>query len=204
MKKRIIAAVGVILIFSAFAIGSSSGSSSDSSSTVSVEKGGAAGGSGAADNSSAAVDSNAQSTETETEAAPQTIIAKPGDMVSDDHFEISYTGCSEYTSTNQFVKPADGKKFVKFDFTFKNISDTDTSIGSFECYCNDAKCEKSYVGISDDNVKELGYESVSGGREMSGSALYEVPADASFENIELEYSGFFDNKKSDKIIFVGA
>ena len=133
---------------------------------------------------------------------PQETIAKPGDVVKDNHFEIHYLGCSEYTSSNMFSTPSEGKKYVKFDFTFKNISDTDTTLGSFECYCNNAKCDSSYVDSS--SVPRLTWESISGGREVSGSVIYEVPQEAAYADIELEYSGFFDSKKSEKIIFVGA
>lgn len=135
------------------------------------------------------------------ENTPREIKAVPGEMVRDDHFEIYYLSCSEYTSTNMYSSPSEGKKYVKFDFTFKNISDTDTTLGSFECYCNNAKCDSSYVDSS--TVPRLTWESVSGGREISGSVVYEVPQSAALSDVELEYAGFFDNKKADKIIFVG-
>ncbi|MBQ8940600.1 MAG: DUF4352 domain-containing protein [Firmicutes bacterium] len=180
---------GVIVFFIIIAVISSAASSSSSSSSSS--------------GSTATVESGAVSgTNEETvEETPQVITAKPGDKVNDEHFEIYYLSCSEYTASNQFSQPAEGKKYVKFDFTFKNISDTDTTIGGFECYCNNAKCESSYVDST--NVPRLSYDSVSGGRETSGSVIYEVPQDAALSSVELEYSGFFDNKTADKIIFVG-
>ncbi|MBR1443015.1 MAG: DUF4352 domain-containing protein [Firmicutes bacterium] len=180
---------GIIIFFIVIAVistAASSGSDSNSSSapTATVESGVASG-----------------ANEKTIEETPQTITAKPGDKVNDDHFDIYFLSCSEYIQSNSFSKPADGKKYVKFDFTFKNISDTDTTIGGFECYSNNAKCESSYVDSSD--IPRLSYDRISGGRETSGSVIYEVPQDAALSDIELEYSGFFDNQKTDKIVFVG-
>ena len=133
---------------------------------------------------------------------PQEKKVFPGEMVNDEHFDIYYLSCSEYGASNFFDAPTAGKKYVEFDFTFKNISTTDTYIGSFECYCNNAKCDESWS--SNRKLPRFSFlEEISGGRELSGSVVYEVPQDAILSDIELEYGGFSDRETSDKIIFVG-
>ena len=189
----LIAIIGFLVICAIGAIGGKGGRGNSSSSNNTVTSG----------NSSSSDNTVPSGTvEESVPETPQETIAKPGDMVKDEHFEIQYLSCSEYKTSNTFSAPPEGKKYIKFDFTFKNISDTDTSIGSFECYCNNAKCDTSYVDSSD--IPRLTWDSISGGRQISGSVVYEVPQDAAYADIELEYSGFFDNKKADKIIFVGA
>lgn len=124
----------------------------------------------------------------------------PGDIVEKNDFKITYKKASNYKSENQFIEPAKGKKFVRFQFSFKNLSDTDQYVGSFECYYKNNKCEEAYVADDDDSNFLL--ESLSKGRSVSGSVYYEVPKKAKLSQLELEYTS--DLWSNEKVIFMGA
>ena len=61
-------------------------------------------------------------TEADTEPANEFYA---GDIVETDNLRITFVSAEDYVSDNQFIQPADGKKFVKADFEFENISDKD-------------------------------------------------------------------------------
>ncbi len=124
----------------------------------------------------------------------------PGDIIKKSDFKITYKKASNYKSSNQFIEPSKGKKFVRFQFSFKNLSDTDQYVGSFECYYKDNKCEEAYVADDDDSNFLL--ESLSKGRSVSGSVYYEVPKKAKLSQLELEYTS--DLWSNEKVIFMGA
>lgn len=123
----------------------------------------------------------------------------PGDVVKFGDFEISYISAKKYKSNNEFIKPKSGYKYVKFKFLFKNTGDTDNYPGSFGCYVNNKKYDQEYLDGSDESFL---LQEVSGGREISGSIIYEVPKEAKMKDIELEYenNSIWSDKK---IIFLG-
>jgi len=104
-----------------------------------------------------------------------------GDVLETSDLKITYLSCSEYTSTNQFIQPADGNKYVQFELEFENISNSDQhiSIYSFDCFADGASCEQLF--LLDESVDAT----ISAGRKTSGLVFFEVPNDAT--TIELEY-----------------
>ena len=84
-------------------------------------------------------------------------------------------------------KPKRGEKYLKVDFTFKNISDSDQdfSVHDFDCYVEDAFCEQWDVPPLTLDMYHEG-TTLSAGEEISFSNLYAVPEDA--DSAELEYN----------------
>lgn len=123
----------------------------------------------------------------------------PGDVVQFGDFEIAYISAEKYKSTNQFIQPKEGYKYVRFVFNFLNNGNTDNYPGTFGCYVNNQKCNQEYLSDADDSFL---LEELSAGREKSGSVTFEVPKKAKMKDIELEYenNSIWSDKK---IIFLG-
>lgn len=136
--------------------------------------------------------------EKETDSEEESGRYHPGDIVSYGDFEITYKSVGKYKSNNQFIQPKKGFQYIKFDLTFKNTGDTDTMIGSFDCYADGEKCDQEYFSDAGEDflLKEL-----SGGRKTSGSVVFEVPKSAKMKDIELEYENY-SFVSNEKVIFV--
>lgn len=122
----------------------------------------------------------------------------PGDIVSYGDFEITYKSVGKYKSNNQFIQPKKGFQYLKFDFTFKNVGDTDTMIGSFDCYADGEKCDQEY--ITEDGGDFL-LEELSSGRKTSGSLVFAVPKSVKMKDIELEYENY-SFVSDEKVVFL--
>jgi hypothetical protein len=104
----------------------------------------------------------------------------------------------DYTEENEFMQPAEGKKYIYLQFAFENISKTtDTSISfyGFECYADGYAAEVHYGGNDDLSA------TLSAGRATTGYIYFEVPVDA--EVIEVEYETNIFTEKKIKFIFEG-
>ena len=121
-----------------------------------------------------------------------------GDILEDGNTKIVFMSSGDYTEENEFMQPAEGKKYIYLQFAFENISKTtDTSISfySFECYA-DGYAAEMYYGGNDDLSATL-----SAGRATTGYIYFEVPTDA--EVIEVEYETNIFTEKKIKFIFEG-
>ena len=121
-----------------------------------------------------------------------------GDTIEDGNTKIVFISSGEYAEENEFMQPAEGKKYIFLQFAFENISKTtDTSISSysFECYA-DGYAAEMYYGGNDDLSATL-----SAGRATTGCIYFEVPADA--EVVEVEYKTNVFSEKKIKFIFEG-
>ena len=118
--------------------------------------------------------------EQENPAAEDTLICV-GDTVMDGELKITYVASGEYVEENQFLRPAEGKKYIFLRLAFENngTSDRTASALSFDCYA-DGYAADSYYGGEDSLSATL-----SAGRSTVGNIYFEVPADA--EQIEVEY-----------------
>ena len=118
--------------------------------------------------------------EQENPAAEDTLICV-GDTVMDGELKITYVASGEYVEENQFLRPAEGKKYIFLRLAFENngTSDRTASALSFDCYA-DGYAADSYYGGEDGLSATL-----SAGRSTVGNIYFEVPADA--EQIEVEY-----------------
>ena len=116
-----------------------------------------------------------------------------GDIIETKNFRIVYSKASEYVSDNQFLQPAEGKKYIYIELEFENLSSSDHTVSyfSFNCFADGASCD-GYYGLDDGLSATL-----SPGRKAKGTVAFEVPSDAKV--IEIEYE---DNIwTSNKIIF---
>lgn len=121
-----------------------------------------------------------------------------GDTIEDGNTKIVFMSSGDYVEENEFMQPAEGKKYIFLQFAFENISKTtDTSISfySFECYA-DGYAAEMYYGGNDELSATL-----SAGRATTGYIYFEVPADA--EVIEVEYETNVFTEKKIKFIFEG-
>ena len=149
-----------------------------------------------ASSQSTAADTN-QSTEPATEKAEENVqtVYKVGDILHDGNMDIVYVASGDYKEENEFMQPADGKKYIFMNFAFINTSDkSDSSISfySFECYADGYSCDAYYGG--DDDLSAT----LSAGRSTQGSVYFEVPEDAKEIEVEYETNVF----TQDKITFV--
>ena len=144
---------------------------------------------------STAADKN-QSTEPATEKAEDVqTVYKVGDILHDGNMDIVYVSSGDYQEDNEFMQPAEGKKYIFMNFAFINTSDkSDSSISfySFECYADGYSCDAYYGG--DDDLSAT----LSAGRSTQGSVYFEVPTDAKEIEVEYETNMF----AQDKITFV--
>lgn len=132
-------------------------------------------------------------TESTTEEATAEIkdIYEVGDILMDGDMKIVYKASGEYHSDNEYIQPADGNKYVFFEFAFINQGKSDDSISSFsfDAYA-DGYVAEAFYGADDDLSATL-----SAGRATTGRIYFEVPADA--EEVEAEYTpnALFSSKK---------
>ncbi len=108
-----------------------------------------------------------------------------GDIIENSDLRITYLAAAEYVSSNQFIKPAAGNKFIYAELEVENISKSDQFISSlsFACYADGVKCGGFY-GM-DDSLSAT----ISAGRKAKGTVAFEVPRDA--QTIEIEYEDNF-------------
>ena len=121
-----------------------------------------------------------------------------GDILEDGDTKIVFMSSGDYVEENEFLQPADGKKYIYLQFAFENISDTaDTSISfySFECFADGYAADMYYGGEEDLSA------TLSAGRATTGYIYFEVPVDA--ESIEVEYETNFFTEEKIKFIYEG-
>lgn len=121
-----------------------------------------------------------------------------GDTIEDGNMKIVFMSSGDYVEENEYMQPAEGKKYIFLQFAFENISKTtDTSISfySFECYADGYAAEMYYGGNDELSA------SLSAGRATTGYIYFEVPLEA--EVIEVEYETNVFTEKKIKFIFEG-
>ncbi len=117
-----------------------------------------------------------------------------GDILEDGNLQIVYMSSGTHVEDNEYLQPAEGKKYIFAQFAFINTSDSsDASVSfySFEAYADGYNAEAYYGG--EDNLSAT----LSAGRQTSGYLYFEVPEDA--QDIEIEYTPNY--LTNDKITF---
>ncbi len=91
---------------------------------------------------------------------------------------------TDYDDPYGLYSPSDGMKYVKADFTFENTGSSDIYVSQydFDCYADNVNCEQKYIS----SVSDFVGGSISAGRQVSFSVIFEVPQDA--QSVELEYT----------------
>lgn len=84
----------------------------------------------------------------------------------------------------------DDEEFLKCEWNFKNIGESDTysSIYDFKCYADDKECEQEYFDTDFINTN------LGSGREVDFETYYKIPKKA--EHIELEYTNMLGGYKA--------
>lgn len=118
-----------------------------------------------------------------------------GDVVQTDEVKISYKTSKEYTKYNEYSKPKSGKKVIRTEFEFENVSNGDIYLEALECYADGEKCEEYYYA---DDYKSPVLENLSKGKKMTAVVYYEVPMSA--KEVIIEYET--DYWSSEKVEFV--
>lgn len=180
MKKfsKVVPLLLCMCLFASFALGSGS-SDSDATPTKVGE----------------VTDTGNNSSDNNSEVSGQ-IEFKVGETFTKDGLNITYVSSSDWKSDNQFITPAEGKKFIRLAFHVDNQSKSDQSVSgySFSCYADGYECPKTY---NDDDLSA----SLSSGRTVDGAVYFEIPIEAKVVEVEYEYN-MFSNKKV-KFIFEG-
>lgn len=107
---------------------------------------------------------------------------KVGEEITTNDTKITFISANDYTQYNSYSAPASGNKIIRAEFSFENISSSDISLGSLDCYADGEKREAYY---SADDYKNPTLESLSSGKKLKAVVYYEIPSNA--ENITLEY-----------------
>lgn len=121
-----------------------------------------------------------------------------GDMIEDGNTKIVFMSSGDYAEDNNFMQPAEGKKYIYLQFAFENISssaDTSVSLYSFTCYADGYAADMYYGG--EDSLSAT----LSAGRGTTGYIYFEVPENA--QKIEVEYETNVFTEKKIKFIFEG-
>ena len=119
-----------------------------------------------------------------------------GSTLSAKGLNITLQKAEDWSSDNMFIKPNDGKKFIRAYFVIENTNSSSRYLGSYDftCYADNAKADMSIFG---DETLALGAD-VSSGRTLQGYIYYEVPLNA--QSIEIEYnSDWWGNKAVFKV-----
>lgn len=119
-----------------------------------------------------------------------------GDVCMDGDVKITYIKSGEYREDNQFLKPKDGYKYVFIELYAENTGNSDATLSSFsfEGYADGYSVDQYYSGTDFSGT-------LSAGRTMTGSIVYEVPNDAT--EIEMEYSLSFWTSDNIKFVYEG-
>ena len=119
-----------------------------------------------------------------------------GDILKDNDMQIVYVASGEYKEENDFLQPAEGKKYIFLKLAFENQGTSDKSISSFSfsCYADGYSVDSHYTEY------DLS-ATLSPGRTTDGIIVFEVPREA--QNIEVEYETNFISQKKLKFIYDG-
>lgn len=168
MKKfsPVFGIIAVILIFSLFAIGSSS------------------------DKASVSSDSASDNSKTTTQKADEPVKVKVGETLTTNTLKITYKSSADDKGA-QYFPAASGNKIIKLTFEIENISSTDqiVSVYDFKCYSDDVASSAYYYG---DNG--LSTTTLSSGRKATGNVYFEVPQNANSIDVEYETNYWSGNK----------
>lgn len=101
-------------------------------------------------------------------------------------YKVTVNSLAEYQSSNEFIKPAEGKKYVVANVTVENISaDKDIAVSSIVCFKLLSLDGVKYdIAITDAGSQLDG--TVAPGRKLTGNVTYEVPSDLTEAELEVK------------------
>ena len=155
-----------------------------------------AGASGSGNENNVTTSSTVNSTSTQENNTEKNTTVNVGEEISTNNVKITFTSANDYTNYSSYSAPATGNKIIRAEFSFENTSNSDVSLGNFECYADGEKCEAYY---SADDYKSPTLESLSSGKKFKAVVYYEVPSNA--ESIILEYeTNIWTSEKAEFIV----
>lgn len=133
-----------------------------------------------------------QEQESETDAKSGSETFKVGDVVETEDLRITFLSADTYK--DEYSTPKDGHKFMRMEFEFENISDSDQYVSSYDwdCYADSYSVDQTWMG--DDDLDAT----LSPGKKVKGSVYFEIPKDS--KDIELAYETNFWTE--DKVVFI--
>lgn len=111
---------------------------------------------------------------------------KVGDIIAIESQEMTITSVDRnWNSSNQFVKPAEGKEYIKVNITLTNKSDDKMSYlsNAWKIEDKDGALENAAVVVGNDD--NLTYGEITAGGKKAGSLIFEVPAGDT--NLKIHY-----------------
>jgi hypothetical protein len=131
-------------------------------------------------------------TSTPTESQTQTFYLN--EQIKLDDKVLTVTSISDYKSSNQFIQPTPGNKFVVVDVTMENQGKDAVSVNPLEFKLQDNNNYSYQVSLMSDKTPLLSSEPIQPGRKVRGFITFEVPTNST--TFELAYTpNFFSNKQ---------
>ena len=112
---------------------------------------------------------------------------KIGDTVKTKNFNITVNKV-DTSNGGDFIKPKDGKEFLKVDITVENISDQSQSVSSVMMFKVVDKDGRSYDQAFTENQNGQLDGEVGAGRKMTGEYIVEMPKGATGLQLEFDSS----------------
>ena len=118
-----------------------------------------------------------QSSATAESASNTTGTIKVGESAVLDGMEVSVNSAERnYTATNRYTTPGDGKEFVKVTITMENKSGKTQSYNSLNWKIEDANGTlETYASLAQDGDDRLNYGDLVAGGKKTGTIVFEVP-----------------------------
>lgn len=152
-------------------------------------------GGGAASNNGPQKVGEGESSETTNQDGSSEVF-KVGDIVKSGDYEITVKNVEHnYTSSNQFVKPADGKEYVRVSVEVKNTSNDKKSYSTIDWQIEDEDGALESVDISGTGTDDsnIGSGELTAGGKKAGTLVFEVPKGQ--QNLKLHYKPMFSFDK---------
>lgn len=130
-------------------------------------------------------------TETDNQSNSNNIF-KVGDIIKNGDYEITVKNVEHgYTSSNQFVKPADGKEYVRITVEIKNVSNDKKSYNTLDWQIEDEDGALESINLSGTGTdnNNIGSGELTAGGKKAGTLVFEVPKGQ--QNLKLHYKPMF-------------
>ena len=117
---------------------------------------------------------------------------KVGDIVKAGDYEVTVKSVERnYTSSNQFVRPSDGKEFIRANVEIKNISQDKKSYNILDWQVEDADGALESVSLTGTSLDDgnLNSGELTAGGKKSGMLVFEIPKDQT--GLKLHYKPTF-------------
>lgn len=121
---------------------------------------------------------------------------KVGESITKSDVKVTFVSTKDYTGYSQYSAPSKGNKIIRVEFSFQNMSNSDITLSSMECYADGEKCEEHY---SADDYKTPTLENLSSGKKLKAVLYFQVPKNAKETVIEYQPS-LWSNEKIEFIV----